>query len=84
MSTQNGAQMALECLKTVLKMQNFAGFCPWAPLRGTYSVPQTPQLLLTPFTPSRRSGHLSRFAPLFEKMPFKFSDIFFLRWTHLC
>ena len=78
MSTQNGAQMALECLKIVLKIQNFAGLCPWDPLMGAYSIPpQTPQLLLTPFTPSGCSGCLSHFAPSFEQMPFKFSDIFF-------
>ena len=33
MSSQNGAQMVLECLKIVLKMQNFVGLCPWTPLR---------------------------------------------------
>ena len=77
--------MALECLKIVLQMQNFVEPRPWTPLRGAYSArPKPPQLLLTPFAPSGHSGRLSHSAPSFEQMPFKFSDIFFLCWSHLC
>ena len=39
MSTQNGAQMALECLKIVLKMQKFPGLRPWTPLGGLTAPP---------------------------------------------
>ena len=46
-------------------------------MKGAYSTLQTLKLLFTPFVPSRHSGCLSCFAPLFEQMPFKFSDIFF-------
>ena len=59
MSTQNGAQVAFECLKIVLKMQNFAGLrhhlgglaVPPKPPAAINSLPALapphPQLLLT-------------------------------------
>ena len=82
MSTKNDAQMVLECLKIVLKMQHFEGFAPGSHCGGLQH-PSDPPGAINPFAPSGRSGRLSHFAPLFEQMLVKFSDIFSLCWTHL-
>ena len=54
--------MALECLKIVLKMQNFPGLRPWTPLGGLTAPPKKPQLYWTRFARMTRFARITRFA----------------------